>query len=97
MLLLNLSNLHIPFFITFYIIRAAHLTFLNLTVRKTGQEVQDSLIAQVFFEISIRLLVHLHRFIGYYNCVIITCSYVLMEVSHSNHVFQTFFYALMLY
>ena len=97
MLLLNLSNLHISFFITFYIIRAAHLTFLNSTVRKTEQEVQDSLIAQVFFEISICLLVHLHRFIGYCNCVIITCSYVLMEVSHSNHVPQTFFYALMLY
>ena len=97
MLLLNLSNLHISFFITFYIIRAAHLTFLNLTVRKTEQEVQDSLIAQVFFEISICLLVHLHRFIGYCNCVIITCSYFLMEVSHSNYVFQIFFYALMLY
>ena len=93
MLLLNLSNLHIPFFITFYIIRAAHLTFWNLTVRKTEQQVQDSLIAQVFFEISICLLTHLpvSWFIGYYNCVITTCPYILMEVSYSNHVFQTFF------
>ena len=93
MLLLKLPNLPIPFFITFYIIRAAHLTFWNLTVRKTEQQVQDSLIAQVFFEISICLLTHLpvSWFIGYYNCVITTCPYILMEVSYSNHVFQTFF------
>ena len=99
MLLLKLPNLHIPFFITFYIIRASHLTFWNLTVRKTEQQVQDSLTAQVFFEISICLLIHLlvSWFIGYRNCVIITCSYILMEVSHSNHVFQIFFYVLMLY
>ena len=99
MLLLKLPNLHIPFFITFYIIKAGHLTFWNLTVRKIEQQVQDSLIAQIFFEISICLLIHLPVpwFIGYCNCGIITCSYILMKVSHSNHVFQIFFYALMLY
>ena len=99
MLMLRLPNLHIPFFITFYIIRAAHLTFWNITVRITEQQVQDSLIAQVFFEISICLLIHLpvSWFIGYCNCVITTCSYILMKVSYSSHVFQTFCYAIMLY
>ena len=99
MLLLKLHNLHIPFFITFCIIRAAHLTFWNLTVRKTEQQAQDSLIAQVFFEISICLVIHLltlsicllHSFTFMVHRFLSLCNYYLLLYCHESELLQSCF------
>ena len=93
---LKLPNLHIPFFITSYIIRAAHLTFWNLTARKTEQQVQDS--SSFFWDFN--LLTHSPACVMVHRLLQL-CNYYLSLYFDGSELLQScfpnIFYALMLY